>query len=130
MNVGKLSVNVERNKLLELIKSEILVMRTLAAHKHIVRLHEVLEDEESDKIYLILDFCSKGAVLSSSFWKAEEAYQGMNKRENQFLPSLKNCLPLERVLKYMRQTASAIEYSKSLSCSALRSEHHSPRHKA
>jgi hypothetical protein len=130
LNVGKLAVNVERNKLLGLIKSEILVMRTLVAHKHIVRLHEVLEDEESDKIYLILDFCSKGAVLSSSFWKAEEAYQGMNKREKQFLFGLNNCLPIEKAVKYMRQSAGAIEYSSLQSCSALRSEHHPSRHQA
>jgi serine/threonine protein kinase len=102
----------------------------LRANPHIVKLHEVLEDQESDKIYLVMDYCSKGAVLSSVFWKAEEAYQGMNKRENQYLACLQNHLPLEKALKYMRSSSAAIEYSSLQSCSALRSEHHPSRHQA
>ncbi len=105
-------------------------MRMLQGCPHVVKLHEVLEDQENDKVYLVMDYCSKGALLSNDFWKAEEAYQGMTKRENQYLACLQNHLSLEKALKYMRSASAAIEYSSKLSCSALRSEHHSPRHKA
>jgi hypothetical protein len=130
LNLRKLAASVERHLLVEFVKNEIRVMQKLSASPHFPKLHEVLEDLENEKVYLVMDYCSKGAVLSSSFWKAEEAYQGMTKRENQYLPCLQNFLPLARVLKYMRLTSAAIAYSTSFSCSALRSEYHPPRYQA
>ena len=38
---------------------EIAVMKKLD-HKNVIRLHEVINDEEDDKIYLIMDYAEKG----------------------------------------------------------------------
>jgi serine/threonine protein kinase len=130
LNLQKLAASIERLQVLELVKTEIQAMRMLRDCPHAIKLHEVLEDQESDKVYLVIEYCSKGALLSNQFWKSEEAYQGMTKRENQYLACLQNHLPLEKVLKYMRSISAAIEYSITHSCSALRGKHHPPRHQA
>jgi len=40
-------------------------------HPNIVKLHEVIDDEEYHKIYLIMDFVRRGAILSDHFWEFE-----------------------------------------------------------
>ena len=41
------------------LKLEIAIMKKLT-HKNIIRLHEVIENPDNDKIYLVLDFAEKG----------------------------------------------------------------------
>lgn len=41
-------------------------------HPNIVKLLETLEDEHSKKIYMVMEYCSKGAVLSAEYWKAHK----------------------------------------------------------
>ena len=45
----------------EKIKKEIAIMKKLH-HKHVVKLIEVLDDLKSRKIYLVLEYCSKGEI--------------------------------------------------------------------
>lgn len=33
-------------------------------HPYLVRLHEVMDDEENEKLYMVMDYCSKGELLS------------------------------------------------------------------
>jgi serine/threonine protein kinase len=52
------------------LKSEIAIMRSLD-HPNIVKLYEALEDEVSQKIYLVMEYCPRGALLSNDFWKSQ-----------------------------------------------------------
>lgn len=42
---------------------EIAIMKKLD-HPYLVRLHEVMDDEENEKLYMVMDYCSKGELLS------------------------------------------------------------------
>lgn len=44
------------------VMKEVEIMRRLT-HKNVVRLVEVLDDSENDKLYLIVDLCAKGPLL-------------------------------------------------------------------
>jgi len=61
-----------RNALQDILR-EIAIMKKLQ-HENVVRLHEVIDDEEREKLYLgmcyaVLDFCGKGAILD---WDSNE----------------------------------------------------------
>lgn len=49
---------------LNLIRREIAIMKKLD-HPNIVSLIEVLDDPDSDSLYMILEYCAKGAIMSS-----------------------------------------------------------------
>ncbi|CCD23285.1 serine/threonine protein kinase SAK1 NDAI_0B02500 [Naumovozyma dairenensis CBS 421] len=51
----------KKNKKDEKIKREIAIMKKLH-HKHVVKLIEVLDDSNSRKIYLVLEYCSNGEI--------------------------------------------------------------------
>lgn len=51
------------------LRSEIGIMASLD-HPYIVKLKEALEDETSKKIYLVMEYCSKGCILSNTYWNA------------------------------------------------------------
>lgn len=50
-----------------LLESEIAIMKKVD-HKHIVRLLEVIEDAEANKLYLIMEYMNRGAILSSHYF--------------------------------------------------------------
>ena len=60
------------------------------SHPNILSLHEVIDDEETNSLILILPFADEGA-LSKSSWKA-------------------NRLPEDQAKKYFRQIAHALQY--------------------
>lgn len=35
----------------------------MLCHKHLIRLHEIIDDETDDKVYLIIEYAPKGQVL-------------------------------------------------------------------
>jgi serine/threonine protein kinase len=46
--------------------NEIHILKKLhenGGHKNIVRLHEIINDEQNRKIYLILEYCSRGSIM-------------------------------------------------------------------
>jgi [calcium/calmodulin-dependent protein kinase] kinase len=47
---------------LQAVEHEIKVMRILA-HPNVVRLQEIIDDEEEDRLYIVMDYCSRGSVL-------------------------------------------------------------------
>lgn len=49
------------------VEKEIEIIKLLA-HENIVKLHEILTDEDNEKLYLILDNCEKGEIMK---WDAE-----------------------------------------------------------
>ena len=55
--------NFEVNTLLEEAMREIAILKKIN-HQNIVRLHEIIQDDTKDKVYLILDYCNRGTLLS------------------------------------------------------------------
>lgn len=44
------------------LKREIAIMKKLT-HRNVIHLHEVIFEEESDKLYIIMDYCEKGPIM-------------------------------------------------------------------
>ena len=54
--------SLSQNSALSSVYREIALMKTFT-HQNIIKLHEVIDDQESEKLYLILDYCDKGAIM-------------------------------------------------------------------
>lgn len=54
--------SLSQNSALSSVYREISLMKTFT-HQNIIKLHEVIDDQESEKLYLILDYCDKGAIM-------------------------------------------------------------------
>lgn len=90
----------------KLLKSEISIMKLLD-HPYLVKLKEALEDEASRKVYLVMDYCSKGALLSEDFWKAQQEC------ENKFLDEQQSkTLTYKQARHYFVQVAEGLHYRK------------------
>eukprot|EP00828_Plagiopyla_frontata_P045215 TRINITY_DN7671_c0_g1_i1.p3 TRINITY_DN7671_c0_g1~~TRINITY_DN7671_c0_g1_i1.p3 ORF type:complete len:183 (-),score=27.28 TRINITY_DN7671_c0_g1_i1:745-1293(-) len=50
-----------------LLEKEIAEMKKLI-HKNVVRLYEVIKDNEKNKMYLVMEYLSKGSVMSKRYW--------------------------------------------------------------
>lgn len=71
------------------VEKEIEIMKGLA-HTNIVKLHEILTDEDNEKLYLILDNCEKGEIMK---WDAESrTYTPCNGEEYFSEEEIKNIL--------------------------------------
>mmetsp|Transcript_15108 Transcript_15108/g.27708 ORF Transcript_15108/g.27708 Transcript_15108/m.27708 type:complete len:366 (-) Transcript_15108:163-1260(-) len=54
--------NMVLHNALQDVQKEIAVMKKLT-HCNVVKLHEVINDDKNDRMYLILDYCGKGPIL-------------------------------------------------------------------
>lgn len=89
-----------------MLKNEIGIMKLLD-HPHLIKLHEALEDENSKKVYLVMEYCSKGALLSEDFWKAQD------KTENKVLDDVSfhnRSLMYRQAKRYFIQIAEGLNY--------------------
>lgn len=71
INRTQLRSRLSNSLINDTVKSEIAIMRSLN-HPNIVKLYEALEAENSKKIYMVMEYCSKGCMLSRDYWKAQE----------------------------------------------------------
>lgn len=55
---GQITVTTALND----VAREIAMMKKFH-HQNIVKLHEVIDDDQNDKIYMIMDYCGKGAIM-------------------------------------------------------------------
>lgn len=53
-----------------LLEREIAIMKKLN-HPNIVKLYEVIDDHENDKLYLIMEYLTFGSLMSNNYWKAQ-----------------------------------------------------------
>lgn len=70
-------------------------------------IREALEDPISNKIYLILEYASKGALLSSQFWR-----KTLKKPSEQIKPEEK-VLSIEQIRHYFLQMCRGLDYRKN-----------------
>lgn len=40
-------------------------------HPHLVKLYEVIDDPEDEKIYMVMEYMQKGSIMSHTYWKKE-----------------------------------------------------------
>lgn len=52
---------VQKNALEDVMR-EIAIMKKIQ-HKNIIRLHEVINDDQEDKLYLVLDLAEQGQLI-------------------------------------------------------------------
>ena len=72
-----------------------------------VRLFEVIDDPEDEKLYLVMEYMKKGAILSKNFWKYinEE-----NKEKNDEDNEEKKPITPDVALKYFREFLLGLDY--------------------
>ena len=118
MNIASLQskMNNKDSEVNQIVKNEITIMK-LMNHKNIVKLVEALEDDASEKVYLIMEFCSKGAIMSEPFWKAEDQHHGSPSKPGKMflsesiLNAMNRCLEYGQAKLYIQQAAEGIYYS-------------------
>lgn len=94
-NEGKVII---RNALDDIVH-EIAIMKKLK-HQNIVKLREVIDDEESDKLYMIMVYCQKGSLLE---WDddSQSFYSPWNNNTD---------IPENLIRKIFRDTVCGLEY--------------------
>lgn len=53
-----------------LLEKEIAILKKLD-HPNTVKLVEVIDDPDNDKLYLVMEFVKKGAISSKAYWRTE-----------------------------------------------------------
>lgn len=95
----------------ESVKSEIAIMNSLD-HPNLVKLYEALEDENSKKIYLVMEYCSKGALLTPGFWKSRKENKDNFLLDEQLLTHQQDKLNLFEAKGYFIHIVKGLNYRK------------------
>lgn len=53
-----------------LLEREVAIMKKID-HPNLVKLYEVIDDPEDEKIYMVMEYMQKGAIMSNTYWKSE-----------------------------------------------------------
>lgn len=110
LNIKRLKIKVDKNNINSVIRNEIEILNMMQ-HENIVKLYEALEDENTQKIYLVLEYCARGALFSEVFWKGFD--RESSKEPSFHRDNTKREIPLKIAKKYMFQAAEAIHYCRS-----------------
>ena len=80
-------------------------------HPNVIKLFEALEDENSKKIYLVMEYCSKGALMSTDYWKAVKE-QSNRLLEDELIesPRIKKSIKLSHAKNYLYQIVEGLHY--------------------
>ena len=93
LNLAKLFLKIGKQMATKTIRSEVSMLKTMN-HKNIIKLYDALEDPNHNKVYIAMEYCSRGCLLSP---------------ENQNgWPALP--ISLDRLKKYTKQLAEAVFY--------------------
>ena len=71
-------------------------------HPNTVKLIEVIDDPDNDKLFLIMELVKKGALGSKTYWKCE----GVVLDEDDPLP----VIPVDRIRSYARDFLLGLDY--------------------
>eukprot|EP00330_Aristerostoma_sp_ATCC50986_P002572 CAMPEP_0114599644 /NCGR_PEP_ID=MMETSP0125-20121206/22172_1 /TAXON_ID=485358 ORGANISM="Aristerostoma sp., Strain ATCC 50986" /NCGR_SAMPLE_ID=MMETSP0125 /ASSEMBLY_ACC=CAM_ASM_000245 /LENGTH=271 /DNA_ID=CAMNT_0001806897 /DNA_START=324 /DNA_END=1140 /DNA_ORIENTATION=- len=84
-------------------------------HPNVVKLFEVIDDPNTDKLYLVMEFVKKGAVLSKQYWKMEADQKNdesidFSDSDDEIRDALKKkVLSEEKAKKYFRHLILGLE---------------------
>lgn len=59
-----------------MFQREVEIMKKIN-HPHLVKLFEVIDDPNFQKIYLVMEFMARGAILSKQFFQTEITNTGL-----------------------------------------------------
>jgi hypothetical protein len=123
INLKALQCKIKSEAYLKTVKNEIEVMKALD-NPHFVKLHEALQDDVSNKIYLVMELCSKGCILSDTYWKAEDQSDGNSGMT--LLLELNKSISFGKLKHYLRQAAEGLYYCRFALLSTSRGQHRPP----
>jgi len=101
-NNGKLIIN----SMLEGALKEIAILKK-TSHPNIVQLHEILYDNNKNKIYLILEYCSKGEIME--YDEIEDEFY-INKNFYKEKEDINSNYSEDEIRHFIRQIVLGIEY--------------------
>lgn len=102
--------NGNKAKVRDLLKEEIAIMKALKS-SWIVQMYEALEDEQSRKIYIVMELCSRGAILSEDFWNSRAGPGGLPTVLDEVVLRPRQ-LTIPEVRRYFIQIAKGVQYCK------------------
>jgi serine/threonine protein kinase len=53
-----------KTELSKVMNGELKIMKEMPIHKNIICLHEIIDDEDEDKLMIVIDHCEKGQVMT------------------------------------------------------------------
>jgi len=102
----------KQNNAFSQLQTEIAILKKMN-HPNIVQLFEVIDDSEKDKLYLVMEFASKGAIMSKKFWKEYRKENGLAEEDNSVSPlgqKVAQSLSPELTRKYFRDLVRGLDY--------------------
>jgi serine/threonine protein kinase len=92
--------NLEISSMLEDALQEIAILKK-CHHRNIIKLYEILHDEEKEKLYLILEYCPKGTLMiydedndkfeiNKNFYINKDFYENINDENLEIIEKEKN----------------------------------------
>ena len=96
---------VKQNNAFSQLQTEIAVLKKMD-HPNVVQLFEVIDDSHKDKLYLVMEFASKGAIMSKKFWKEFKKENGIPEDE----PDSKLSLTPVQTRKYFKDLIRGLDY--------------------
>jgi serine/threonine protein kinase len=89
--INKKKISFQKNDDTNYIKNEISIMKRID-HDNVISLHEVIEDQKRNIIYIVMPYMEKGQII--------------NKINNDTY----EILPIEKIIKYTKQIISGLRY--------------------
>lgn len=83
---------------LDILQKEVAIMKKIC-HENLIRLYEIINDDEGDKIYFIMDYMDLGSLGGS--------------RHLAHLGCKDPVLPPEKIWSYFRQSIAGLDYRKN-----------------
>lgn len=96
---------IKDEQLIKMINTEMRLLKKLSDSPHIVRHHSSIFSSEKEKIFIVLEHCSKGSLLKISQDEGSFNRKNKDKVERWF----------NTVLMYFRQLVNGISFSKNMS---------------
>lgn len=75
-----------------MLEREVAIMKKIE-HPHLVKLHEVIDDPDDEKIYMVMEYMPKGSIMSTIYWKTELRESDPQRYHEIFTPAAEEASP-------------------------------------